>query len=72
MSMFDNLGYYTIVEHEMLNILYGGVIMDKESKMCWLYILEGLNVIFHPSLTSEYFHDKNKLWDLRLMHGRYI
>ena len=68
--MFDDLGYCTRVEHKVLKISHDGVIMDKWSKICWLYILEGFNVFVHSSSHNEDFHDKNNLWDLRSRHGK--
>lgn len=42
--------------------------MDKGSKICVLYILNGSTVICHASSVSEDFHDKNMLWNLRSTH----
>lgn len=40
--------------------------------MCCLYILEVSNAIVHSLSTSEDFHYKNKLWDLRSMHDDHL
>lgn len=69
-SMFDDLDYYTKVEHGVLKISPNGVIMSKRSKIFKLYILDGSNVIGHSSLASEDFYDKNKLWYLRSRDDR--
>lgn len=45
------------------------MIIAKRSKIRDLYILEGSNIVVHSSSTSEDFHDKKQLWDLRLRHG---
>lgn len=37
-GMFGNLGYYTKVEYEMLEISYGREIIIKGSKICVFYI----------------------------------
>lgn len=69
--MFDDIGYCTRFEHGVLKISHGEVIIDKGSKICFLYILECLNFVVHSSSTSEYFHEKNTLRDfLRSRHGR--
>ena len=65
-SMFDDLGYCTRVEHGVLKISRDELIIAKGSKICGLYILEGSNVVIHSSLTSGGFHDKEELWDLSL------
>lgn len=70
--MFDDLGYSTRVEHVVFKISHGEVIIAKWSKVWRLYILEGSNVIVLSSSASEDFHDKNKLWDLRLRHGEFL
>lgn len=44
-SVLDYLGYSIRIEHEILNILHGGVIMAKWSNICELYILDGSIVI---------------------------
>ena len=64
--MFDDLCYCTRVEHGVLKISHDELIIDKGSKICGLYNLEGSNVISHSSLTSGGFHDKYKLWALSL------
>lgn len=46
------------------------MIIVKGSKICWLYILNGSNVIDHSLFPCEDFYDKNKLSDLRSRHGR--
>lgn len=53
----------------MLKIPNGEVIISKGSQICGVCILKGSNVIVHLSLSSEDFHDKNKLWDLWLRYG---
>src|SRR3954470_16835809 len=60
-SMFHDLGYCTRVEHDVLKISHGEVIIAKWYKIYDLYILEDSNVVFHSSLPSENFHDNNKL-----------
>lgn len=64
-SMFDDLGCCTRVEHGMLKILHGKVIIAKVSKTCALYILKGSDVIFHSSSASDEFHKKKNICDLR-------
>lgn len=44
--------------------------MDKRFKIRGLCILDGFIVISRASSASEYFLNKNKLWDLRSNHGR--
>lgn len=58
------------VRYEVLKISQDGLLMDKRFKICGQYILDGFIVISYASLASEYFLDKNKLWDLRSNHGR--
>lgn len=48
-SMFDSLGYYTRIEHEVCKILHGALNTVKRSKMNGLYILDGSIVIGHAS-----------------------
>lgn len=36
--MFDDLGYFTITEYDMLKISLGALIISKGSKMCILYV----------------------------------
>lgn len=45
-SMFDDLVYCTRVEHGALNISQGEVILTRGSKICGLYILEGVKPCF--------------------------
>lgn len=68
-SVFYYLGYFTRVKHMVLKIFHGDVIIAEGSKIYNLYILEDSNVVVHSSSFSEDFHNKNKLWDLRLGHG---
>lgn len=56
----------------MLKILDDEVIIVKESKICGLYILKGSNIVFHSLLSSEDFHDKSKVWDLRSRHDDFL
>lgn len=44
--------------------------MAKWYKICGLYILKVSIIVVHSSSVSDQFHDKNKLGDLRLRHGR--
>lgn len=46
-SMFDDLDYCTRVEHVVLKISHGEVIIAKKFKICNLYILEYSNVVVH-------------------------
>lgn len=47
--------------------------MPKQCKIYELYIVEGYSVFGHESLTSENFHDKNKLRsDIRVCHWKII
>jgi len=39
--MFDDFDYGTIIEHNMLKLSHGELVIDKGSKMCSLYILKG-------------------------------
>lgn len=55
--MFDVIDYCTRVEHVILKIMHGGMIMDKGDKICELYILKGFNVVVHSLSDSEDFHD---------------
>lgn len=66
--MFDDLYYCTRVENGVLRILHGEVNIIKRSNICGLYIFKGFNVIVHLSFSSEDFHDKKKLWDLKSRH----
>lgn len=52
----------------MLIILHGEGIVAKGSEIFGLNILEDSNIIVHSSSSSENFHDKNKLWNLRSGH----
>lgn len=38
--MFDDLGYCTIIEHDMLRISHGTLIIAKWSEICGLYMLD--------------------------------
>lgn len=49
LRMFDILGYCTAIEHGMLTISHGEVIISKESIICGLYILVGSNVVVYSS-----------------------
>lgn len=64
-NMFDDPGYYIIVEHKVFKILHVRVIIAKVSKLYGLYILEGSSVVVYSSLNIIPFHEKNKLFDLR-------
>lgn len=55
--MFDDLGYYTRVEQEVLKVSHDGVIIVRGSKICGLYNIKGSNVA-QSSLTSGNCHDK--------------
>lgn len=44
--------------------------MAKRSKICGLYVLYGSTVISRASSTSEDFHHRNKMCDLRSRVGR--
>lgn len=60
-SMFDDIEYCTRVEHGVLKISHGEVIIDKRFKIRDLCILEDYNVTVHSSSSTEYFHDNKKL-----------
>ena len=51
---------------------HGETIIAKGYKTRGIYILEGFNVVVHSSLTSENFHEKNKMWYLRSRHGGFF
>lgn len=57
--MFDDLDYCIRIEHEVLKISHGEVIITKGYKICGLYILEASNVAVDLSSASEDFYDKN-------------
>lgn len=48
------------------------MIMDKSSKLCGLYILDGSSINNRASLTIKYSHDNKNLMDLSSRHGRYL
>lgn len=54
-SMFNDLGYCTRIEREVLKISHGASIMDTRSKMYRLYILDGHVVIGHVLVDSKDF-----------------
>lgn len=59
--MFNDLGYFTRIEHGMLKIWYDTLIITKGSTMSSLYVLDGSIVIGNTQLASKLFHDKTKL-----------
>lgn len=59
--MFNDLGYFTRIEHGMLKIWYDTLIITKGSTMCSLYILDGSIVTSNTPLASKLFHDKTKV-----------
>ena len=67
-SMFDVLGYSTKIEHGILKISNGWLIVAKGTKRNGLYILYVSTIISHASMASQTLHDKIKLWHLRLGH----
>lgn len=50
--MFHGLVYCAGIEHGMMKILRGALIIAKDTKVCRLYILHGLMIIVHASLIS--------------------
>jgi len=50
--MFHGLVYCARIEHGMMKILHGALIIAKGTKICSLYILDGLTIIVHASLIS--------------------
>nr|KYP46507.1 hypothetical protein KK1_031912 [Cajanus cajan] len=60
-SMFDSLGYTTKVEHGMMKISNGALIVAKGTKRNGLFILDGYTVIAHAFVTSQTLYYKIKL-----------
>lgn len=68
-GMFSNLIKVTIIEHVILRISHGALIISKRSKMCGLYVLYDFTCIGNASIDSKNFHYKIKLWNLKLRHA---
>ena len=59
-SMFDNLGYSTKIEHGLIKISNGALIVAEGVKRKGLYILDGSTAIAHASVASQMLQDKTK------------
>lgn len=66
--MFNDRGYCNIIKCMVLETLQGALVMATGFNICGLYVLDGSTVIVHVLLSSQDFHDKNKLWHLRLKY----
>lgn len=51
--MFYDLGNCTRIEHKVLKILYGALMMAKGYKVCGLYTLDYTTIISHTSVVSK-------------------
>ena len=60
--------YSTKIEHGLIKISNGALIVAKCVKRNRLYILDGSIVIAHAHVASQTLQDKTKLWLLRLGH----
>lgn len=66
--MFENLGFATKIEHGMLKISNGNLVIAKGMKRNGLHILEGSTVIAQAVVASQSHYDKTRLWHMRLGH----
>ncbi|RDX81649.1 hypothetical protein CR513_37645, partial [Mucuna pruriens] len=60
-SMFDNIGYTTQIEHDIMKISNNNLVIAKGIKRNDLYILDGSSVIVQAAITSQNQHHKTQL-----------
>ncbi|MCH82500.1 putative Ty-1 copia retrotransposon protein [Trifolium medium] len=65
-SMHDNLGYETRIDHGIIEISLDAKIIGRGTKVYGLYLLDGSTIIGHAFIASRISHDVD-LWDFGMI-----